>query len=61
MLAQTCPACGKRGPQHLDACSAAASVDYYRCACGHVWNVDKRDQSKMRDVTPILKHATPRA
>lgn len=37
----------------LDAASAEATVDYFRCsACGHVWNIAKNTPgAKPRSVT----------
>ena len=36
---------------YLATPSDRSVVDYYRCACGHVWTADKVDQSVVTHVT----------
>ena len=53
MRNRPCPRCRKDG-RFLDASSANALVDYYRCDyCGTVWALDQDDPTKPpRHVTP---------
>ena len=54
----TCPACSRSQGRILPFLSHDASVNYYRCvSCGHVWNVDKNDDSCVRHVTPLADTA----
>ena len=55
-VAPHCPACGQRSSWHLDGVSKDATVDFFDCGtCHHLWAVDKRNQSKVRHVTPFLR------
>jgi len=54
MPIQPCPACGQQTPRHLHQASEEAFVNYYICPdCGHIWNLDKLDPSKLTHVTPL--------
>jgi len=51
-----CPACGKRGPRHLDEVSKEALVNFYECAkCRHLWTVNKLDESKVTHITLLVR------
>lgn len=58
MAALTCPACARRSAQVLPFPSDLAAVDYYRCECGHVWNVDKADPTRINHVTTLRHRGT---
>ena len=52
MALEICPACQTRSPVSLEAASAAAAVDYYRCAeCCFVFSIPKHRQDG--PVTPV--------
>ena len=53
MTIPTCPVCLGTAVAFLATPSDRSVVDYYRCACGHVWTVDKVDQSVVTHVTPL--------
>ena len=55
-VAPPCPACGESAARHLDEVSKDAFVDFYECAiCHHLWTIDKRDESKVRHITPFVR------
>ena len=51
---QTCRMCRRDG-LWLQYASAHATVDYYRCASGHVWHVQKNSP----DAVPTFVTADP--
>ena len=53
MTIPTCPVCLGTAVAFLATPSDRSVVDYYRCACGHVWTADKVDQSVVTHVTPL--------
>ena len=49
-----CPSCGADTPRRLDGVSADKEVWYWRCDhCGHLWNVSRIDEFKIRHLTPL--------
>lgn len=54
MSDRPCPNCHARVQRWLEAPSANAAVDYYRCeACGHVWTVSKDGNDTVTHITPL--------
>ena len=53
MPIQPCPACSKPTPKFLDETSRHAHVNYYRCDCGHIWTINKRDPSLVTHITRL--------
>ena len=54
MPIRPCPNCADMTARVLSGTSADAYVWYYRCqACGHVWTIDKHDESRVAHVTPL--------
>ena len=53
MTIPTCPVCLGTAVAFLATPSDRSVVDYYRCACGHVWTADKVDQSVVTHVTRL--------
>ena len=52
MPIRPCPNCETQTARQMGDVSYA--VWYYRCeACGHVWTIDKHDDSKVTHVTPL--------
>src|SRR5687768_8569337 len=54
-----CPVCTKPTPRLLEESSKGAVVNYYRCRCGHIWTVSKRDGSLVSHVTPLPSSRKP--
>lgn len=56
MPVRPCPICGTQTVRWLEASSAQAYVNYYRCEhCGHVWNVPKdKPQAEPNMVTRVV-------
>jgi len=50
---QPCPACRDPTPRRLDFTSDTATVNYYRCQCGHIWTASKKDGAIVHNVTPL--------
>ena len=55
-----CPACDGDLVRRLSL-NEFFRADYYRCACGHVWSVDKETRELIQHVTPLPNklHASP--
>ena len=53
MLTLPCPACAKPTPRLLDESSKGATVNYYRCECGHIWTISKATGKLVSHVTPL--------
>ena len=46
-----CPVCDGEVVRLLSV--SDSHVDYYRCACGHVWTVDRKTGELMGHITPL--------
>lgn len=60
MPARPCPFCKHETPRLLDAASAGADVNYYRCdPCGAVWHVAKSNPRGEANIVVPGKRTPP--